>query len=188
MLQVSKIIELIKRSEIRFENDFAIKLGISANGWQAIKKKGTTSRSRACKIAEILGVEVKEILTEEYYNVYKDELRSELTRDFSERLKQLIHYTGLSLREFAKKTEIPYSTIGTALARNSVNLQFLYQVSITFKWLNVRWIITGEETMFSSESSGTKDTRIEIIEKQLKKQLFDLEQIQSDVENLKKKG
>lgn len=185
MLNVNNIIELLKRSEIRFENDFAKKIGLSANGWQAIKKKGSTSRATACKIAEVLGVDIQEILTEGYYNVYKEELRSELTRDFSERLRELINYTGLSLRNFASKTQIPYSTIGTALGRNSVNLQFLYQISKAFPWLNIRWMITGEESMFVSEGKDRKDNRIDMIELQIEKQMNILEQLQKELKNIK---
>lgn len=70
MLNINAIMTLLKNTQYRYEKDFAEKIGLSYQGWTAIKKRGKTTNSRAKEIARALGVDVKEILTPAYYKAY----------------------------------------------------------------------------------------------------------------------
>jgi transcriptional regulator with XRE-family HTH domain len=148
MLEISKIKKLIDNSQIRFEKDFAEMIGLSEQGWFIIKKKATTTNARAKKIAKILNVDVKEILTEKYYEQNWYLFESKIRRSgISNRIKELMEYLNLGITDFSRETYIPKSTISTVLKRDSANIEFILQISMRYKWLNVRWLVTGEGTI-----------------------------------------
>ncbi|MCX8041938.1 MAG: XRE family transcriptional regulator, partial [Thermodesulfobacteriaceae bacterium] len=75
-------------------------------------------------------------------------MESKVYKQISERLKILIQTLGLSLRNFAKMTNIPYRTLQNyTLGISRPNLDYLEKVCSTFG-VNLNWLLTGEGEMF----------------------------------------
>lgn len=191
MLNINKIVGIIKNSQYRSEADFSQKVGISYQGWLAIKKRGKTTNRRAIKIAKTLEIDVKEILDEAYYTLYKDELSNETNTGFSSRLRELIEYIGIGVNEFGRETGIPASSISTILSRDNAHIHFIYKIAQRYRWLNIRWLITGEgEIKTESVSIAADDTsdyhvqRLEHLEEKIKTHNIIGQKLQKEIEIL----
>lgn len=68
--------------------------------------------------------------------------------DISERLKVLIDSLGLNLKDFSRKTGIPYPTLQHYLSgRSEPGAENLQKIVIQFD-VNLNWLLTGEGEMF----------------------------------------
>jgi transcriptional regulator with XRE-family HTH domain len=157
MLNISKIKELLSVSKIRTEKDFTELCGFSVQAWQVIKKTGRCTKDNAQKISKVLGVEIQEILEEEYYYRNKRLFEEKGKFGISERIKELIEELGINLSELSKETGIPRPTISTVLTRDSANIDFLYSIAIRYKWLNIRWLLTGEGSIREPGTMAAED-------------------------------
>lgn len=72
--------------------------------------------------------------------------------DIANRLKLLIKSLGLSYKDFARKTNIPYPTLQHYLTgQRQPNTESMIKICLHTK-ANLHWLLTGEGEMFRPES------------------------------------
>lgn len=77
--------------------------------------------------------------------------------DSVQRLRELIKATGLSQKEFCKRTGIPESTLKNAFSRNTnPSIGMLQKIANEFPDINVEWVLTGARGMFKEDGNAPK--------------------------------
>lgn len=70
-------------------------------------------------------------------------------KDYISRITQIIDYNNMSLRQFCKKIDCPYSTLNTFMngKRDSLDINIVNSIINTFEVINPDWLITGKGEM-----------------------------------------
>jgi transcriptional regulator with XRE-family HTH domain len=192
MLDIRRIKELLDSSQIRFEKDFAEMLHVTEQGWNNIKRKGSTTKSRAKKIANILNVPIEEILTTKYYKENKQLFQSSTSPNgISVRLRELIKFLNINQSEFAKEVQVPNSTLSSVMSRDTGKIDFIQQIAKRYKWVNLRWLISGEgniriNTEINENANESLLKKITQLEEELQRHKLNYELIKKELEEIKK--
>lgn len=191
MLNINKILELIQAAGYKFEKDFAHELGISQNGWLFIKKRKSTAWGRANQIAQKLGVEVKDIMDANTYEVNKYNIittKNEI--GLKGRLMQMMESMRFNTSDMARDIGVSVQTLSSIISRDSCHIDILQKIALRYRWLDMRWLITGEGEMRGSAElnivAEKEESTYNRIERKLLEQKKENENIMKQLQELKK--
>jgi len=102
--------------------------------------------------------------------------------EFTNRLLEILENKNLSASQFAEKIGVQRSSVSHVLSkRNKPSLDFIIKISKTFDDISLDWLINGDNTLKSSETTNEKNSstpiskeikNIESTEKELDKIVF----------------
>ena len=102
--------------------------------------------------------------------------------EFTNRLLEILENKNLSASQFAEKIGVQRSSVSHVLSkRNKPSLDFIIKISKTFEDISLDWLINGDNTLKSSETTNEKNSstsiskeikNIESTEKELDKIVF----------------
>jgi len=93
-------------------------------------------------------------------------------RELVGRIKELIAYTGMSVRQFEMRCEFSNGFINNL--RNSIGSDKLSQIHKQFPEINIMWLISGEGVMLKSDEEKAEYYKMREIEKIRNKEEFEV--------------
>lgn len=78
--------------------------------------------------------------------------------DFTNRIKKIIDYYGLSASNFADKIGVQRSSISHILSgRNKPSLDFILKITSTFEDVDIHWLLNGKGFFPKKSTSGSNE-------------------------------